>query len=257
MSRPPVIGVMSRITPFFHEGRPYPRAGVALGYLRAIERAGGVPVILPMTRDDAILDRAYRLIDGLLLPGGADMHPMHYGEEPHRALEQVDPKRDIAELAICRRALADDMPILAICRGQQVLNVVAGGTLWQDLHTQVGDHCHRHFQNMTEEWPTHSVAIEAGTLLHRIIGSREAFTNSYHHQAVKKLGEGLIVNSRATDGVIEGIEHPGKTFCLGVQWHPELLHEEEDFNLDLFFHHVAASKHAAHVKEEAARGAPA
>lgn len=249
-SRPPIIGVMSRVTPFFHEGRPYPRAGVALGYLKAVERAGGVPVIIPMTTDERVLAGAYGLIDGLLLPGGADMHPIHYGEEPHRKLEQVDPKRDLTELMVTRRALEDDMPILAICRGQQVLNVVAGGTLWQDLHAQVGEHCHRHFQNATEEWPTHSIEVEAGSLLHRVIGEEKAFVNSYHHQSVKKLGEGLVINARATDGVIEGVEHPGRTFVLGVQWHPELLHEEGDFNLRLFEHHVAAS--ARYASERAA-----
>lgn len=239
--RPPVIGVMSRITPFFHEGRPYPRAGVALGYLEAVQLSGGTPIILPMTQDRAVLEAAYALCDGILLPGGSDVSPLHYGEEPHVKLDTVDPLRDQTEIYLCQRALHDDMPILAICRGLQVMNVAAGGTLYQDIHAQLDENCLRHFQSFTVEWASHSIQVHEDTLLRSVIGEAEVMVNSYHHQAVKDVAKDFKVSAVAKDGVIEGLESPNHSFALGVQWHPELMHTQRDFNLALFRRHIEAS----------------
>ena len=237
MSRP-VIGIVSRRIPFSHDNKPYPRYGVAISYCEAVEGSGGIPIVLPLTEDRQILDQFYALLDGLLLPGGQDIHPMHYGEEPHRKMEQVDPLRDLTEIYLTKRGLADDMPILAICRGAQLLNVAAGGTIHQDVYAQVGEHCLRHFQDFTEEWPSHGLQVHEATKLYDIVGEPKVMVNSYHHQAVKELAPGFKVNALAPDGVIEGIESLRHTFALGVQWHPELLYERRDFNMALFRCHV-------------------
>ena len=234
----PVIGIVSRRVPFTHDNKPYPRYGVAISYCESVERSGGVPIVFPLSDDKAVLEQFYGLIDGLLLPGGQDIHPMHYGEEPHAKIEQVDPKRDLTELYITKRALADDMPILAICRGEQIMNVAAGGTLYQDLHSQVSPDCLRHFQDFTEEWSSHSIKVEPGTKLHEIIGEEKAMVNSYHHQCVKDLAPDFKVSAVAPDGIIEAIESTTHTFAVGVQWHAELLYDNHDFNMALFRRHV-------------------
>lgn len=248
---PPVIGITSRKIPFFHQERPSPRAGVAIEYCQAVESAGGTPVIIPMTQDRAVLEAVYAICDGLLLPGGADVGPEHYGEEPHAQIDQVDPLRDLTEIYLCQRALGDDKPILAICRGEQVMNVAAGGSLYQDLHAQKDKDCLRHFQNFTEEWASHSVRVLGATLLHDIIGQDKVMVNSYHHQAIKDVAKDFLVNAIAPDGVVEGIESRRHAFALGVQWHPELMWRNRDFNLALFRRHVEASAKFALQKGEA------
>jgi len=247
----PVIGIVSRRIPFVHDQKPYPRYGVATSYCEAVEGAGGVPVVFPLSDDKAVLEVFYGLIDGLLLPGGQDVHPMHYGEEPHRRIEQVDPLRDVTEIYLTQRALADDVPILAICRGEQLLNVAAGGTLHQDVYAQVGEHCIRHFQDFTEEWPSHGIQVHEGTKLHEIVGEANVMVNSYHHQAVKELAPGFRVSALASDGVVEGIESLQHSFVVGVQWHPELLYDRHDFNMALFRRHVEQAGRYASVRQSA------
>lgn len=238
MRRAPIIGVSSRKIPFFDHDKPYPRYGVAISYVESVEAAGGTPIILPMTQDRLVLDAVLELLDGLLLTGGQDVGPQHYGEEPHARLQTVDPLRDITEMYLARKALAADLPLLAICRGQQVLNVAAGGSLVQDIHSLIGPECLRHFQETTEEVATHKVRVHEGTKLLEITGESQVMVNSYHHQCVKKVAPGFVINATATDGVVEGVESTTHTFALGVQWHPELLMRQMDFNLALFRKHV-------------------
>jgi putative glutamine amidotransferase len=238
MVAPPVIGITSRKIPFFDRDRPYPRYGVAISYVESVERAGGTPIILPMTQERLVLDGLLGLLDGLLLTGGQDVGPQNYGEEPHALLGSVDPMRDVTELYLARRALAMDMPLLAVCRGEQVLNVACGGSLYQDIHALVGPKCLGHFQNTAEEVPSHSVEVVEGSRLRGITGQDRVMVNSYHHQCVKDLAEGFVISARAADGVVEGIESTRHTFALGVQWHPELLVHQLDFNLALFRSHV-------------------
>jgi putative glutamine amidotransferase len=190
-------------------------------YVRSVETAGGLPlVVAPGRPEDApeFLDH----VAGLLLTGGADIHPRHYGEEPHEKLGPTFADRDAFELALCREALRRDLPILAICRGHQVLNVATGGTLIQDIPSEVpGARAH---DPDVERWETcHEVEILPGTRLREILGTERAAVNSFHHQSVKQLGRDLVLSARSSDGVVEGIEMPRRSrrFVVGVQWHPE------------------------------------
>ncbi len=247
----PVIGITSRTIPFFHEERAYPRFGVAIGYVRGVEMAGGLAIMLPQTRDMQQLEAMFRLLDGLLLPGGMDVDPFHYGEEPHSKLSDVDPLRDESELYLAKRALAEDIPIFGVCRGEQVLNVAAGGSLYQDLAAQHDRETIRHFQKFAQEWPSHSVDIVPGTTLSSIIPESRVRVNSYHHQAVNRIAPGFRASAVAPDGVIEAIESTAHTYVVGVQWHPELMVDSLDFNLALFRRHVEAA-----ARFRAARTAP-
>ena len=190
-------------------------------YVRSVETAGGLPVIFaPGRPEDAaeVLDR----VDGLLLTGGADLDPRNYGEAPHPKLGRTFDERDAFELALCREALRRDLPLLAICRGHQVLNVATGGTLVQDIPSQIaGAGVH---DPDVERWETsHEVEILPATRLREILGTERVAVNSFHHQSVKRLGGDLVLSARSPDGVVEGIEMPRETrrFVVGVQWHPE------------------------------------
>jgi putative glutamine amidotransferase len=189
-------------------------------YLRSIEAAGGVPLVLaPGRPEDAplLLDR----VQSLLLTGGSDVDPAIYGAAPHPRLGGVFRDRDEFELALCREALERDLPILGICRGHQVLNVATGGTLIQHIPSDVsGGEVH---DSEKERWErSHDVRILPGTRLRDVLGEDRVFVNSFHHQAVKDLGHGLRVSAvSGEDAVIEGIEGEASRFVLGVQWHPE------------------------------------
>lgn len=193
-------------------------------YLNALCRAGALPVLLPLTDDPALLREIVDRVDGLVLSGGADVDPAFYGQETQPFCGDISPRRDAMELALCRMALEKDLPILAICRGEQVLNCVQGGTLYQDLAAQCPSPIHHPCHDRPRE-EVHTVTVEADSLLGRITGMGTLGVNSRHHQAVDRLGDGLRVIARAQDGVIEGVEMPEKRFVLGVQWHPESLSE--------------------------------
>jgi gamma-glutamyl-gamma-aminobutyrate hydrolase PuuD len=238
MHHRPVIGITARKIHFFHKDRPFPRWGVAIDYCGAVEAAGGLPVILPLSQDLSVLDGMFEILDGLLLPGGLDVDPVHYGEEPSRLLQDVDPLRDLTELHLAKRALADDLPTFGICRGEQLLNVAAGGSLYQDIHADSGLKTLKHFQETAEERPSHLVDVEPGTILAEIVGQKSVRTNTYHHQAVKAVAPGFRVSAVAKDGIVEGVESTRHSYVVGVQWHPELQHGAADFNLALFRRHV-------------------
>jgi putative glutamine amidotransferase len=206
--RPSSAGTLRR------HGEP-PHAEMALGmtYLRAIEAAGGMPVVLPPLGDAvAFLDR----LDGVCLSGGPDLDPDAYGEaERHAELGPTEPGLDAFELALARAADERGLPLLGICRGAQALNVARGGSLHQ--------HLPGHRQTEPATATTHAVDVEPGTLLARLVGTGALDVNSFHHQAVDRLGRGLEVTAFAPDGTIEAIEAPGPRFLLGVQWHAEGL----------------------------------
>lgn len=244
--RRPVIGITSRTIFHSENGRPYNRFGVAVPYTQAVEAAGGVPLILPLTEDRNTLTALLDLIDGLLLSGGHDVDPSCYGAEPHPKLGRVDPLRDRSESFLTARAIERDCPVLGICRGLQLLNVVAGGTLLQDIEAEKEGETILHYQDFTYESPSHSVRVLPGTLLHRIVRDERVRVNSYHHQAVRDVAPGMRVAAMAPDHVVEAIESTGHSFVLAVQWHPEILHGNADFNLALFRALVeAAGAHAA------------
>ncbi len=197
----------------------FPWYALRQNYCEAVLRAGGLPVPLPHEPEQAraYLDR----IDGLLVTGGHfDVDPAMFGETTTHPTVKLKSKRTAFELAVTKGALERDMPILGICGGQQLLHVILGGTLHQHIPDSVPNALAHEQPNPRNE-PGHMVAIVANTLLHRATGLDEMAVNSAHHQAARDEPEGIVVNARAPDGVIEGIEAPRHRFCLGVQWHPE------------------------------------
>ncbi|MBF0305712.1 MAG: gamma-glutamyl-gamma-aminobutyrate hydrolase family protein [Alphaproteobacteria bacterium] len=188
-------------------------------YCEAVVAAGGVPILLP--HEPELAAGYLDLIDGLLITGGAfDVDPALFGAATRHATVILKARRTAFELAALRGALDRDMPVLGICGGQQLLNVVLGGTLIQHIPDAVPD-CLAHEQPNPRTEPGHDVLVSPGTLLHRIAGRERLSVNSAHHQAALAVGPGVVVDALAPDGVIEGIEVLGRRFCLGVQWHPE------------------------------------
>jgi putative glutamine amidotransferase len=224
----PLIGVttsemrMPRRTHPLPEGDP-PQSEMALGivYARAVENAGGLPVVLPPLEHGAIDPLVDRLA-GICLSGGPDLDPAAYEAEPDPHLGPVEPDLDAFEFAVARRADELSIPVLGICRGCQALNVARGGTLHQHL-PDVTDGSIKHRQKESGREPTHTVRLEGESQLTEIVGPAELDVNSFHHQAVDRLGRDLEAVAWAPDGVVEAIEDPGVKFYLGVQWHAETL----------------------------------
>ncbi len=188
-------------------------------YLLALENAGADPILLPVYDDDEAMRRYVQLCGGFVLPGGIDVNPLSYGEDPHPLLQGNRLDFDQCELHLIRVILESGKPLLGICRGAQILNVAFGGTLYQDLSMHEGAQLH----SQTEITPgavSHRIRIEEGSILAELYGSGMC-VNSFHHQAVKDLGKGLKATARAYDGIIEAFEAPDYPFVLGVQWHPE------------------------------------
>lgn len=195
-------------------------------YANAIIEAGGTPVLLNVTRDKGMIAQYAGMVDGILFSGGDDVNPASYGEDQQWGCGDVSPLRDDFEIKLLHTLLEKhpDKPILGICRGEQVLNVAMGGTLYQDLKSQLPG-CIRHQQQQVSQYGSHKVFIDEGTRLHGIYGSSEISANSFHHQAVKDIGPGLTITAKAVDGVVEGFEKPDHPFFVAVQWHPERLVE--------------------------------
>ncbi|HWF34294.1 MAG TPA: gamma-glutamyl-gamma-aminobutyrate hydrolase family protein [Solirubrobacteraceae bacterium] len=211
------------VTPTRHGEPPQLEMALGLKYLHAIEAAGGVPVVVPPLQVDcldALLDR----VAGVCLSGGPDLDPQSYGERPHARTGPTERQLDVFELALAKAADARRLPILAVCRGMQLLNVARGGTLHQHLPDIVGERI-VHRQIELGERPTHWVTLAPGTRLHQILDRSRTKVNSFHHQAVAELGAGLAVTSRASDGTVESIEAVDREFVVGVQWHAECLVE--------------------------------
>jgi putative glutamine amidotransferase len=211
-------------------------------YEEAVRRAGGEPrVVDPRTSGAADVIRG---VDGVLLPGGDDVDPSMYGEAPHSTFTAAEHGRDAFEIELAQRALAADLPLLAICRGIQVLNVARGGSLVQDIASQLPS-AGTHIVRDSPVTIAHEAWVAPGSLLAKLLQDRlqedRCDVNSRHHQAVERVGEGLVVTATAPDGVVEAIEDPAKRFCLGVQWHPENFYRTGEFS-GLFEGLVAASR---------------
>lgn len=206
-------------------------------YLRAVTDAGAAPIIIPLQLDETTLRVIYDSLDGVFLPGGEDLDPAQYGEAQHELLGAIDPERDRTELLLARWALEDAKPLLAICRGMQLLNVVDGGSLYQDIRAlRDGSDKHDYFPPQFERVRiSHDVQIQPDSRLGRIYGPATS-VNSMHHQGVKTLGRNCQALAWAMDGVVEAIEIRNHPFALGVQWHPEELatHLLDGNSRDLF-----------------------
>lgn len=189
-------------------------------YSRAVLHCGGAPVLLPVAQNRRSIAAILERLDGILLSGGPDIHPRFYGEEPLPHLGSLDEELDGMELDVTRAVLERDMPLFAVCRGIQILNVALGGTLIQDISTQV-EGAINHVQSAPKCVTTHQVRLEAGSMLSTLLNRRSLQVNGRHHQAIKDAAPGLSVVGRAGDRVIEAVEYPERRFVLGVQWHPE------------------------------------
>src|SRR2546421_1984376 len=211
----PVVGVTTYVTPAKWSYWEMEAALVPAQYVEAVERAGGRPLLVPPSAEG--IEETLDAVDGLIFSGGSDLDPDTYGQEAHPETRGVVPERDRAELALLEAALARDLPVLAICRGSQVLNVARGGDLVQHLPEVVGDEKHKHTPG---EFADHDVALEPETRLGEVLGER-APVKSHHHQGLGRLGEGLREAAHAEDGTLEAVEDPSKRFALGVLWHPE------------------------------------
>ncbi len=219
--------------------------GQLASYLQALAGAGGAPVIVPMDLEEESLLAIFDRLDGLVLPGGIDVAPTHYGETPHEKLGRVDEALDRTELTLARWAVSADLPLLAICRGIQVLNVALGGTLYQDIASQLPDALEHH-RFRSRGYPpndqAHAVTVEPDSRLVAAMGATEVTTNSRHHQAVKVPASELVTVAHTADGLIEGVEIPKARFVVGVQWHPENLVDEDPAMQRLFGSFVEAMR---------------
>jgi putative glutamine amidotransferase len=219
----PVIGITSYAEPRVRWGVwEVPAALIPLAYVEAVARAGGRALVVPPSADG--VEETLDALDGLLFSGGSDLDPELYGAEAHPETNGVRPDRDRAEVALLEAALARDMPVLAVCRGSQVLNVARGGDLVQHLPEVVGDEKHKHTPGVFAD---HDVDLNDGTRLQRLLGDR-APVKSHHHQGYGRIGDGLVEAAWAEDGTVEALEDPSRRFALGVLWHPEA---GEDFAL--------------------------
>jgi putative glutamine amidotransferase len=218
----PIIGITSSIA---KDGS----VNLAQAYVTAVTAAGGVPVILPNLAEDGDVERLASRLDGLLVSGGVDLDPTLFNEEPIPGLGEVAPERDRFELAVLAKFLAANKPILAICRGIQVLAVATGGDIYQDIYSQVKEQPLLQHQQKAPRWhASHFVDAEPSSLLHEIAGARRFKVNSFHHQSVRRVGDGFRVSAISSDGMIEAIESTRHRFVVGVQWHPECLVEKND-----------------------------
>jgi putative glutamine amidotransferase len=218
----PVIGITSYAEEVTWGAWVEAAALVPLAYVHAIERAGGRPLVVPPSEDS--IEETLAVLDGIVFSGGSDLDPAQYGDEPHPETDEPREVRDRAEMALLTAALEQDMPVLAVCRGSQVLNVALGGDLVQHLPEIVGHEGHRHTPGA---WSDHEVKLEPESRVGELLGER-APVKSHHHQGYGKIGEGLRETGWADDGTVEALEDPSRRFTVGVLWHPE---EGEDMAL--------------------------
>lgn len=211
----PLVGITTYVVPAAFGVWQLESALVPHDYVRAVEAAGGRPLLVPPSEQG--VDETLEALDGLIFSGGSDLDPDLYQQPRHPETTGIVPERDRAEIALMRSALERDLPLLAICRGSQVLNVALGGDLHQHLPDLVGDVAHKQTPGT---FARHDVSVAAGSELHELLGERHAVM-SHHHQGLDRLGEGLRVSASDADGTVEALELPGARFVLGVLWHPE------------------------------------
>ena len=235
----PVIGVSCSIDGTTVE--------VGMTYIKSVRKAGGIPFVIPITTSEKEIDEYLDQIDGLLMTGGEDVSPLLFGQEPSRFLGEVVPDRDIYDLTLIRKAVKRGIPVFGICRGIQCINIAMGGDLIQDIPSEV-ENAIQHRQNGPRSYGSHTIAIEKGSLVAKLLGTESIAVNSFHHQACGKLAPGYKVTAKAPDGIIEAIESKdGKSF--GVQFHPEgFVYSGNNTFLPLFQHLVKLAREYAAAK---------
>jgi len=245
----PIIGV----TPDYNAGDredmggKHPTYFLRARYLKAIEEAGGIPLILPLMDRPSAWKLMLSKVDGLLITGsGSDLSPELYGEKQHYRFKRMSGERASLELGLAKLAYKNDVPMLGVCGGMQSINVALGGTLFQDINSQMATSI-PHQPTWSATRTAHSVNITPRSRLHRIVGKKKIRVNSSHHQSVKDVPRRLICTAVAPDGIIEAIEAPDKQFLLGVQWHPEFLHDRDPLQLRIFQALIRAAKKHHHI----------
>ncbi|MDT7042596.1 gamma-glutamyl-gamma-aminobutyrate hydrolase family protein [Candidatus Nitronereus thalassa] len=246
----PIIGV----TPDFNAGDRQDMGGkeptyfLRARYTKAIEDAGGIPFILPLMPDRASWRRIVSHVDGLLITGsGSDLAPETYGEKQRYKFNRMSAQRATLEIGVSKLAYQGDVPTLGICGGMQSINVALGGTLFQDINSQLKTSI-PHQPSFSATKPAHRVKIQPRSLLHQIAGKSTIQVNSSHHQSVKDVPSCLVTTAVSSDGVIEAIEAPDKRFLVGVQWHPEFLYERYPIQKKLFQALIKAAKNFSRRK---------
>ena len=210
-------------------------------YIQAIKSAGGLPIILPLVKSKAFIREYVDLCDGFLFCGGGDITPLLFGQEPTNGIGKTDITLDLFQIRLMRQVLEAQKPVLAICRGMQVLNVACGGTIYQDLNEVDFDVINHMQTSLSRKDISHKVSFASKSHIHRILGPF-AYTNSFHHQAVNRIGRDLIVTGTTGDDIVEAIEMPSHSFVLGVQWHPESMIDSATNMKQLFFALVRYAK---------------
>jgi len=227
----PIIGIPARQIEF--EG--IARFAMATTYTRALERVGGAPLIIPLELGDETLRAIFARLDGLLFAGGVDVHPKEFGEPIETFCGAIETDRDEIELKLARWAIAENKPILGICRGIQLINIAAGGSLYQDIAAQVSGALHHpHIKGNSYGHLAHTIEIDPGSRLARAIGATEMRVNSLHHQSLKAVAPGFQIVARAPDGIVEGIESRNGAFAVAIQFHPEWMQDDDARVLNLF-----------------------
>jgi len=229
----PIIGITTFITE--------DRLVLPDTYIKAVSESGGTPIILPKVADDAQIRMQLDQIDGLLLSGGDDIDPGLFGEDPHPKLGIIEPGRDEYESKLIKSCLKDNLPILAVCRGAQILNITEGGTMYQDIYDQVEENVIQHQQKASRNFLSHSIEVKVDSLLHSILGETSVRTNSFHHQANRAVPSPFQITAYSNDGVIEAIESTSHNFVLGLQWHPEGSFPTDDYSKKIFAAFVKAA----------------
>jgi putative glutamine amidotransferase len=228
-NRRPLIG----ITPWYDYTKQL--TFIKKGYYEGVNEAGGLGIVLPMCTQQELMENMVQSCDGFLISGGPDVDPKYFNEINLPFNEDISPYRDILEIYIIRRSIELNKPLLGICRGIQIMNVAMGGTLYQDIHSQIRDrNLIKHSQVAPSWYPTHKINIKEESLVSKLLKTTSIEVNSFHHQAVKDIAPGFEASSLSEDGIIESIEYKNHKFALGVQWHPELMWESNNTFLSLF-----------------------
>jgi len=241
MPEKPIIGITLDAEEIGGYSKWHPWYALRINYVEAVVKAGGVPILLP--HETALSGDYIKQIDGLIITGGDfDIDPALYGVKEKHPKTQTKPKRTDFEMEITKLALAGNKPILGICAGEQLINVILGGTLIQHVPDVTGTSLHQQTHHRKE--PAHPVKIMPGSLFHKIIGADSMQVNSTHHQAVEKVGKNMKISAEAPDGIIEAIEYQSHPFCIGVQWHPEYGADQDGKDAKIFAAFLQAARNA-------------